>query len=171
MKREHENITLTQTIRVHSPLSESVEQAILPRVWSGKLTAALRFPTVTKTSHFVPMYSTRFLFLYILFASFLYFELFLFSIHTCIQVHRLIWLTRIEKQWMITVCLCLSQFQAYISIFNNVNIYWFVLRKYQSRERNFHLRITLTQQNPKILVHIWKVLFTDRSWKLVKITI
>ena len=72
-------------------------------------------------------------------------------------------------------------------IFNNNNIYWFqlqlqlqlqlyfirlfALRKYQSRETNFHLRITLTQQNPKILVHIPKVLFTDRSWKLVKITI
>ena len=46
---------------------------------------------------------------------------------------------------------------------NNNNIYWFLLHKYQSRERNFHLRITLTQQNPKILVHIPKVLFTDRS--------
>ena len=34
------------------------------------------------------------------------------------------------------------------------NIYPFVLCKYQSRESNFHLRITLTQQNPKILVHI-----------------
>ena len=37
------------------------------------------------------------------------------------------------------------------------------MRKYQSREINFHLRITLTQQNPKILAHIPKVLFTDRS--------
>ena len=56
-------------------------------------------------------------------------------------------------------------------IFNN--IYWFVLRKYQSRERNFHLHITLTQQNPKILVQIPKIninkkkkkkgLFTHRS--------
>ena len=31
-----------------------------------------------------------------------------------------------------------------------------MLRKYQSRERNLHLRITLTQQNAKILVHIPK---------------
>ena len=57
------------------------------------------------------------------------------------------------------------------NINNNNNIYWFVLRKYQSRERNFRLRITLTQQNPKILIHIPIVLFTDRSRKLVKITI
>ena len=28
--------------------------------------------------------------------------------------------------------------------------------KYQSRERNFHLRITLTQQNAKILVNLLK---------------
>ena len=37
-------------------------------------------------------------------------------------------------------------------------IQWYLLiciaQKYQSRERTFHLGITLTQQNPKILVHI-----------------
>ena len=53
-----------------------------------------------------------------------------------------------------------------IIIFNN--IYWFVLRKYQSRERNFHLRITLTQQNPKILVHFQNGLIYRSFLKISK---
>ena len=42
----------------------------------------------------------------------------------------------------------------YNVLYYDNNIYWLVLRKYQSRERNFHLRITMTQQNARILVHI-----------------
>ena len=56
----------------------------------------------------------------------------------------------------------------YVTTFN---MYWFVLRKYQSRKRNFHLRIALTQQNPKVLVHNYsnskKILKTTTNLSLI----
>ena len=45
------------------------------------------------------------------------------------------------------------------------------MRKYQSRKRNFHLCITWTQQNPKILVYNYsnskKILKTRTSLSLI----
>ena len=54
---------------------------------------------------------------------------------------------------------CYSPFEGILDLHNissftqTPDIYWFVLRKYQSREKKFHLSITLTQQNPNILLH------------------